>query len=99
MSIAILERVPLGKAPANPPSALDRLRDYAAKVDPTTPWHRGRVIRGVRLQSFTRSGSFAGSFTPSAVAAAFFPPDPPDPLDLLGPDLSPLSYSDLAQGF
>ena len=54
-----------------PPTPVERLADYAARVDPTTPEHRGRVIRGVRLQANFRSASKQGGITPVA-AGAFF---------------------------
>ena len=54
-----------------PASAIERLREYAARIDPTTPEHRGRVIRGVRLQAYFRSASTKGGITPAA-AGAFF---------------------------
>ncbi|MGE0209763.1 MAG: hypothetical protein AB7S42_11545 [Lysobacteraceae bacterium] len=77
---------------------IERLREYAARVDPTTPEHRGRVIRGVRLQARFRSiGAPSGSLTPTDADAAFF--DPPSPFDLFGPDFTPLSHADLSKGF
>lgn len=81
-----------------PATPRDRLREYAARIDPTTPEHRGRVIRGVRLQARFRSiGAPSGSLTTADADAVFL--DPPGQLDLLGPDFTPLSYLDLSQGF
>lgn len=53
-----------------PLTPVERLREYAARIDPTTPEHRGRVIRGVQLQANFRA-STKGVFTPVA-AGAFF---------------------------
>lgn len=87
-----------------PATPAERLRDYMQCVDPTSPEHRGRATRGVRLQSLRpwaatshRVGHSIGSLTPADADAVFL--DPPGPLDLLGPDFTPLSYSDLSQGF
>lgn len=76
---------------------VERLRDYAARVDPTTPEHRGRVIRGVRLQARFRSASKQGDITPVAAGAFFL--DPPCPLDGFDAEGRELSYDDLSQGF
>ena len=80
-----------------PASPIERLRDYAARVDPTTPEHRGRVIRGVRLQANFRSASTKGGITPVAAGAFFL--NPPCPLDGFDDKGKALTYDDLSQGF
>jgi hypothetical protein len=86
------------------PTPAERMREYVQRVDPTSPEYRGRVIRGVMLQSRRpwaatsyRVGTPIGSLTPADPDAVFF--DPPSPPDLLGPDFTLLSYTDLSQGF
>lgn len=79
-----------------PATPAERLREYAARIDPTTPEHRCRVIRGVQLQANFRS-STKGGITPVAAGAFFL--DPPCPLDGFDAEGRELSYDDLSQGF
>lgn len=49
-----------------PLTPVERLREYLQRVDPTTPEHRGRVIRGVRLQArYRNAGAHIGSVIPA----------------------------------